>query len=380
MKRINLPVLVTIMCLLVSLVLGLFYINQQKIKKTKTSDETKITRTDYSDIARKTLDWIDKQRNDEGWYILERGCDFEAKTCDTVWDNEEGNKDGLIATWARFNYYQQTKNPNDLEIVKSDINKFYEKYPNGVDNALWICKITYDMYSSKLFDEEINKKLEEICFNTNFQTPEEMKNYWANEKDTLSNSLSNKESWSDWDRYALFLRGFDASLGYTSDFVARYLWKQNKTSLSSVEKFLQITKDIFELKSNDAFYPRTVHYPEDVCLVGMSVLDFYNVLGNDENLSYLEQIYEENINGLEEKEFITPICGLLSKKLYLLTGDPKYLDKLEINNRVLDYYNRDNGNQSVLGDGVFFKSDNKNKHVFYKNVVENGLMVELLRN
>ena len=49
-------------------------------------------------MARKTLDWIDKQRNEEGWYILERGCDYEKKTCDTVWDNKEGNKDGLIAT------------------------------------------------------------------------------------------------------------------------------------------------------------------------------------------------------------------------------------------------------------------------------------------
>jgi hypothetical protein len=115
--------------LLVGVVVGLFWLNQQKTKtKVVKKTEPEMARTDYSGVARKTLDWIDQQRNDNGWYVLEKGCDVNKKTCDTVRDNKEGNKDGLITTWARFNFYQQTKDPKDLEIVESDINKFYEKY------------------------------------------------------------------------------------------------------------------------------------------------------------------------------------------------------------------------------------------------------------
>jgi hypothetical protein len=67
------------MCLLLSAVMGLVYLNQKKVTKITSKPKTEVVRTDYSSVARKTLDWIDKQRNDEGWYILERGCDFDKK-------------------------------------------------------------------------------------------------------------------------------------------------------------------------------------------------------------------------------------------------------------------------------------------------------------
>jgi len=40
----------------------------------------------------------------------------------------------------------------------------------------------------------------------------------------------------------------------------------------------------------------------------------------------------------------------------------------------------DGENTKIVSDGGFFKSDGKNKFVVYKNVVENGLIVELLGN
>ena len=160
------------MCVLLAGVTGLFLLNQGHLdrflaKKTSNTGvgvtEVNVTRTDYSQVARKTLDWIDTQRNEAGWYILERGCDFETKTCNTIWDNEEGNKDGLIATWARLNFYDQEKDPKDLEIVKKDIDLFYEKYKNdNLKDSLWICKITYEMAQSKYIDQTQKDKLKDL--------------------------------------------------------------------------------------------------------------------------------------------------------------------------------------------------------------------------
>ncbi len=372
MKKISLPMVVTVMCVMISLVLGLFWINQKRQSPTKTS-EPKITRTDYSDVARKTLDWIDKQRNDQGWYILERGCDFDAKTCDTVWDNDEGNKDGLIVTWARFNYYQQTKNPADLEIIKSDINKFYEKYPNGVDNALWICKITYDMYSSKLFDEEMNKKLEEICFNTNFPTPEKVPTIISENKKLVEKMGKDKDLWSAWDGYSLFLRGYDAYLDYSTDYIYKYLWKKNGDDLKKAEAY-------FEAIKNNSNFERLS--TENKCLFGLSGLDLYEFGDkNDDDFNYASALYDELITNSENlRNVTTPICGLLTKRLYQLTDDQKYLSNLEFFSRILVEFNNDSTTNKIVSDNGFWKSNQGTLYAWYKNVAENGLVVELLRD
>jgi hypothetical protein len=374
-RKISLPLMVTVMCLMVSVVLGLFWINQKRQSPTRKTSETeeKITRTDYGSVARKTLDWIDKQRNDEGWYILERGCDFEAKTCDTVWDNAEGNKDGLIATWARFNYYQQTKNPTDLAIVKSDIDKFYEKYPNGVDNALWICKITYEMWKSDLFDQETKGKLEKICFNTDFPTSEEVSNL-ISEKEKLIEKMKNETGmWSSWDGYSLFLRGYDAYLNYSTDYIYRYLWKKDFDDLKKAQYYLAAIKEdvIFKKLST-----------ENKCLLGLSSLDLYEFsVETDIDFNYAATLYDELItNSDDSRSVTTPICGLLTKRLYQLTDDQKYLSNLEFFSRILVKFNNDSTTNKIMSNDGFWKSNQGTFYTWYKNVAENGVIVELLRD
>jgi hypothetical protein len=373
MKKLSLPLVVTVMCLMVSLVLGLFWINQKRQSPTKTSDEPKITRTDYSAVARKTLDWIDKQRNDEGWYILERGCDFEAKTCDTVWDNAEGNKDGLIATWARFNYYQQTKDPKDLEIVKSDINKFYEKYPDGVDNALWICKITYEMWKSDLFDQETKDKLEKICFSAKSPTSKEASTVISENKNLVEKMGKSKDLWSSWNGYSLFLRGYDAYLNYSTDFVYKYLWKKDSNDLKEAKDYFEAVKNSVDDKKLST---------ENKCLLGLSSLDLYEYGDkNDTDFNYTATLYDELVtNSDDSRSVTTPICGLLTKKLYQLTDDQKYLSNLEFFSRILVKFNNDSTTNKIMSDNGFWKSNQGTLYAWYKDVVENGLVVELLRN
>ena len=165
MKRVSLPVAITIGCGLIFLGLAAsFLVKKGNLNRgNKPEPKETIKRTDYTEIARKTLDWIDQQRNEEGWYILGKTCG--QKDCEVVWDDKKvGNKDGLIATWARLNFFEQHQDPKDLEIVKKDIDLFYDKYKDdNLSDSLWLCKITYEMAQSKYIDQGQKDKLKELC-------------------------------------------------------------------------------------------------------------------------------------------------------------------------------------------------------------------------
>mgnify|MGYP001233790179 CR=1 FL=1 len=384
-RKLNLPVLVTIMCFLLLGVIGLVYLNQGylgNLFKTKigNSDDIKISRTDYTEAARKTLDWIETQRGEDGWYILERGCDFKTKTCDIVWNNVEGNKDGLIATWARFNFYNQTRDPKDLEIVKKDIDMFYSKYPDGVDNALWICKITYEMYQSKLFDEATKDKLEKICFNSKFPTPEEVKEYWEGGKVAEIENFpsSDKNIWQTWKGYSLVLRGFEANLAYSSDMLARYQWKKDKAYLDLAKRYLEVS----EAASGDG--KNSDLEANNICLVGLSKLDWYKFGNNDESvLNEVKDFFVTYVNDEgDRKRFQTAICGWLSKEIFEISGNEVFLSGLERNNRALmgNFLDGEGSFSKIVNDQAFFITADGGIDVPYKNVSENGLIVELIRD
>lgn len=383
LNKIDLLILLAIMALMIFAVLMLYGFNNNKfdfLKNTDkgqiTSKETKIIRTDYTGVARKTLDWIDKQRNEEGWYILERGCDYEKKTCDIVWDNKEGNKDGLIATWARLNFYEQYKDPKDLEIVKKDIDIFYDKYKNdNLKDSLWICKITYEMAQSQHLDQIQKDKLEKICFNIKNNTPvnESYQEWFKSKFNKLDNNVL---VWKSWDGYNLAIRGVDNYFCLASDFLYKYRWKSNKSDLEMAIKLLGLgKKDLKDQKNANA---------ENLCLLGISNIEMYEYgEKNGENLNYAKDIFLNLINNEEDrKKYQTTICGLLSKKLYQITKDKIFLKGLENNNRLLtdNLLDGETSYSKIILDYGFFKTMNGGFDVPYKNIVENGLIVDLLKD
>ena len=386
MKKLSLPVVITIFCVIIFLGLmaavltkekGLVY--SGKVEKVKKEE---IKRTDYTQVARITLDWIDKQRNEQGWYILERGCDHETKTCDVVWDNKEGNKDGLIATWARLNFFEQHGDSKDLEIVKRDIDLFYDKYKDdNLKDSLWLCKTSYEMAQSKHLDQARKEKLKELCAGVEYPSAKEVEEHWLlGRTKKLKDSIKVKV-WEDWDFYGVTLRGFDASLGYPTDLLFRYKWLGNKKDLTAAKEILAVTKKIYSDKVEASLDKQLIRYPEDICLGIISAIDVYKLDKEQEMLEFASETYKQTVSNQEKlSESQTTVCGLTVKSFLDLTGDETYLSDLEKNNKILINIGVDGENMIVVGDGGWFKSDGKNRFVTYKNVVENGLIVELLRN
>ena len=113
----------------------------------------------------------------------------------------------------------------------------------------------------------------------------------------------------------------------------------------------------------------------------ISAIDVYKLDKEQEMLEFASETYKQTVSNQEKlSESQTTVCGLTVKSFLDLTGDETYLSDLEKNNKILINIGVDGENMIVVGDGGWFKSDGKNRFVTYKNVVENGLIVELLRN
>ena len=385
LNKIDLLILLAIMAVMIFAVLMLYGFNNgkftflnnknQKQNLNQEIKEEEIKRTDYTDVARKTLDWIDRQRNEEGWYILERGCDYEKKTCDVVWDNKEGNKDSLIATWARLNFYEQHQDPKDLEIVKKDIDIFYDKYKNdNLKDSLWICKITYEMAQSKYIDQIQKDKLKELCFDTQFPTPKETETIRKNNVPRLEKISKQKEIWKTWEGYDLVMRGISVYFGYTSEMMNKFSWTKDSQYLNQAKEYFGVVeKQLENIQGLEV---------ENKCLVGLSSLDLYQMGDREKKyLDYADNVFEKFIINPDEKERITtPICGLLVKKLYQITRENKYFSSLEFISRILDEYYSDNLTNKITSENGFYKSNTGRIYAWYKNVVENGLITELIRD
>jgi hypothetical protein len=376
-RRVSLPVAITIFCIVIFLGLTVAFLTREKrlvtLNKVKKEE---IKRTDYTQVARRTLDWIDKQRNDQGWYILERGCDHETKTCDIVWDNKEGNKDGLIVTWARLNFFEQHGDSKDLEIVKRDIDLFYDKYKDdNLKDSLWICKITYEMAQSKHLDQSQKDKLKELCMKTNNVGFEEVKQSLYSDNRI---ALSKRDTWRDWFGYKVIGRKFNVNFGIVTELIAKNRWLDGKSeefTMDLAKSYLDLLKKRIEVGGGNA---------NEVCLAGIGSLGMYEFGGKEEKeIDFVKDIYNLRINHQgDRKRYQTAVCAYLIKELIRITGNNEYMTGLERQNKLMmtSLEDREGSYAQTVGDNGFMKTISGGLDLLEKNVVENGLIVELLRN
>lgn len=362
-KETTLPILVTVISVLAAALTILYGYrtgkfpwleNRNKEQMTGQNEEVKINRTEYTDVSRKTLDWIDKQRNDEGWYILGKVCGQE--DCEIVWDDKEvGNKDGLIATWARLNFYEQHRDEKDLNIVKKDIDLFYNKYKDkDLSDSLWLCKVTYEMAQSKYVDKEQKDKLKELCLK------KKILEFNNNDRKIKQNDLLKKGGMPkvmNYPYYVLLFRKIYFEYGNVSDLIFQYKFGGDKLILRQSENyFLKIQDDDGDgVSSNN-------------CLLGLGAIDLYKLSMSKVYLKFAINVFDKtNKEGSLDSG---PFCWELSKNLYEITRDVRYHNVLEKHiNELVESYKVQNM------DGFFMSPESYP----YRDVSMNGLFVQLLK-
>lgn len=233
------------------------------------------------------------------------------------------------------------------------------------------------MAQSGYLDDGQKGKLKELCFNTEFPSPEEMSDYQKLVASKVEKLDSSVVIWKTWSGYQLAVRGFDNYFGISTDLINKYLWTKDKSYLDLAKKHLEKMKEAL-VKDKDFVVA------ENLCLAGYSSVDIYQYGDkNEENLNYATNIFATYINNEgDRKKFQTTICGLLAKKIYGLSKDKNFLVELEKNNKVLNrnLLDAESSFASENNDFAFFKAMNGGFDLPYKNVTENGLIVELIRD
>lgn len=230
------------------------------------------------------------------------------------------------------------------------------------------------MAQSQYIDQSQKDKLEKICFNTQFPTPKETEKIKETSLLRLKEIDKQKEILKSWEGYDLVMRELRVYFGYSTEMINRYYWKKDR-------QYLVLAKEYFDVANKQIENIEGLEI-EDRCLVGLSGLDIYQA-GDKESkyLDYADNIFEEHIIKSEESIRVsTPICGLLVDKMLKITAKNKYMTSLNFISRILDEFYSDSKTNKITSEGAFFKSNIGTVHAWYKNIVENGLIVELIRN
>jgi hypothetical protein len=346
-KGLSWPVWVVILCVVMLLVMVCFCFFKKNGGNKKVVQQ-KMALTENQSYIEKTFSWLEEQKNDQGLYFLGINCDRQNRECiqNSVIRGE--NEDGLVVAWARFKNYQKNKNPKDLEIITQDLATYFSRYEKGNISGLWTCKMMYEMWQSDYFNNGIKANMEKICQDNNYLGLDKITNDY--------NSGINEHLFD----------GYSAS---TSDFVTKYLWNKDENDLKLAKDYLEKSKINYEFNMMQS--------PNEVCLLGISALDLYQVDKDNKDMELSQNIYNVDVgadNPIRRARYLTPICNLFLGKMHEVTGEQKYLDIVEDNNKKIinDYSSND-------GKGFFQITYNADKTLYSKNVVENAiLLVSLL--
>ena len=199
-------------------------------------------------------------------------------------------------------------------------------------------------------------------------------------QDKLSSELDeldrNVPIWGTWDSYRLAVRGFDSYFSMISDLLYQNRWNNDEKYL---DKAISQFKEIKLLSDTNDNYLSV----NDLCLAGYSSVDLYEFGGKEnEYLVYAQEIFNK-INNLEDKKkFQTSMCGLFAKRFYKEKEDKAILVWLESNNKLLTNNLLDGGSSfaNKNDDFGFFKTMDGGFSIPYKNVVENGLIVDFIKD
>lgn len=351
----NILILTVTVLVLIFLGLTVAFLTRKSDVKLQNKTEEVVKRADYTNVARKTLDWIDQQRNESGWYILGKTCGQQ--DCERVEDDVSlGNKDGLIATWARLNFFEQHGDAKDLEIVKKDIDIFWDKYKDdNLKDSLWICKITYEMAQSKHLDQAQKDKLKELCLKKEIISFDN--DAWKREKNNLIKNNDFNKGMS-FPYYFLVFHGIYPNFGNVSDIYYKYKFTNSLSYFRTAkEELAQMTDSI-----------NSEIGVSNQCLIGTGALDLFRLSKSKDNLDYAITIYNKVKE--DEQTVFVPFCNFLIKELYVVTNDNQYLINLEKNNSALvENYNLYNLDSFLVSPNTYPKRD----------VIMNGLFVEIIR-
>jgi len=372
--RIKVPkflyIVLAVLLVLVLVVSGLnLYIN-----KSKTTSLTPVRLTNL-EIVKKTLSWLDGQRDGRGVYNAGSKCDFNFN-CESLMSSNEIS--GLSVLWAENRYLQKNNDEKELEIFKKNVALYADRnVVKRINNNFWNCYFMWDIWNNSSLDQGTKDNLEKICFDgmysssymnmngVNIKKTEELtkslvldivSNKAIIDEQLLLNSVVDEDLIKNTQRNQFF--------SSSSDRLTRYLWKNKEKDLSDGLIDFQQSLDTYKNKQEVGIKAY------EGCQTGITSLMLSSILNDsiylDLSKIILDQQFEKiNKNSIRD----VSVCGLLADELYKATKTEMFKEKkLSI---IKDFLTN---NFDKKSGGFYSKTETQ----LIKDVKFNGLMVGIL--
>lgn len=341
-----------------------------------------------ANIAKQTLDWLNEQRDSRDVYIYGYYCSTEKGCNKQIADNRAG----LAAIWGRFKHYQTTKDKNDLSIIDKDIDLYSnENIVGSIQNNFWNCKLMYEMWQSNLFSEPQKEKIEKICERSSYLPSELMEINKQIEEGKIEETDFKKLIYerpfatTNFQNYSSKGAKLIKYSSFTSDFIAKYLWKKDEKDLIRARLYFDKGINLWSQESQGS-------YLAGKCVLGIAALDLYEATGTTDYLDFANLFFEkekikdiclaspeEGANYCYNSLFEQTTCGIFVNKLASLSEKEELQELKEnlITNLINNLFNYPEYKDGKEGKGSFY-SISSGKEIFLKSTRENGLAVGLL--
>lgn len=367
------------------LIVGGMYFYFENSKKSKAS---KMQITDQAtnklsnlEVAKKALDWLDTQKNNQGIYAFSCKCDDNDCTKCTI--SGYSQREGSFMVWGRYKYYEKTNDSTQLEKIKEELDTL-SKLPLQFED--WNCRNLLDLWESKTLDDKTKEAVADVCQNdgrtgsfyfgdsTSDQDNKVLKDIPDNiEKITLKEPLEidpvyNKE---------ILKSEFEQNVFFTSEDVAKNIVLANRIDNVNVLKGDPEKSFKFALYGYDLLKDSLSYY--QISILGIASLDMYKATNEE---MYLDlALFLEGQNETVNSQKLGPdsmiYSALFLERLNKIINNKSYLIKSQkITDSLIDemfdnvgYF----GFKSGLGGFIDPKKD-------FFSAKQNGLIVGVILN
>lgn len=384
-KSFDLVQIVSIFLIIVALFFLAFIGNKVGLFKNIPIFKKNITTTEkkYCTYAKKTLNWLESKRDENGKYFASVNCDFEKKTCNSPQKAGLSGHDAIPAIWARYKYIQNTGDTDEIAILKKDIDFYYKQLDEmQVQNDFWNCRLLLEITDQKILSQEYLNKVNKLCTTSTYLSTDDVKVAYDEKTGSDLNVISPVDyyDWQNPDKTKDLVLKSDQSINQNykwfvtipGDFVARYKSGKNQNDLDIANAYFN--------KLLQGYYLDTASFSaNDKCLLAVSSLDLYSVNKDQKYLDWAKDVY--SLYFLDEgvkSEGMTIECAFLNRELAKYDNAPKYKSNEEKLLAVFTskYLDGEGSFRKLSGENGFFLIEKDN--ILTKNLRQNALLVNLL--
>ncbi len=326
------------------------------------------------EMAKKTLDWLNMQKDEKGLYSLYQIVRANGEVVPYITDSREV----IDVVLARYAYWKKTKDTKTLDLLKQDLDVLGdEKKLPQLMPEFWHCKLFYEIWNDKLMPGDLKDKakascarsmtsgypdvdLKSILSDTITVTPFPEKSIQELEsalnKPEKNITLSPQEEEELQQKYPKYA-------AYVSDFLNKYQWEKKNQDLEAAKTFFSYALDAYKRAEEAAVIP------QKECLLGIASLDFFKTTADDKYRSFAQKLWEKISISPKGSLFSQATCAIFTNEINTITPDKKYGDFLKnLTDEIIK-------NNHEINSGAFFYKSNGS---IIKEIRDNCLLVKVL--